>query len=161
MIVIGIQNKIDLLETDNSACLCPKEFLESIIKSTESLLYWHEQGHDVHLWIPCQKHNSWDISREVESKLYTACNKWQAIKNDTTAAEMMLGLAESDIPMTLMTKEMANFAGKLVEQTIVSGKEDLREKIFGQSLSWFMEGGELALKLESKKEKSSGRKRKR
>ena len=63
---------------------------------------------------------------------------------------MMLGLAESDIPMTLMTKEMANFAGRLVHQTIVSGKEDLRENIFGQSISWFVDGGEVALKLEGK-----------
>ena len=69
MIVIGIQNKMYLLETDNSASLESKEILETVIKSTESLLYWHEQGHDVYLWIPCWKDVPENVSEKMKSKL--------------------------------------------------------------------------------------------
>ena len=74
-------------------------------------------------------------------------------------AEMLAGFSGADVSDAPVTARMANFAGKLADRTIVSGKEDFRENIFGQSLSWFMDGGELALGLESKKKKSSGRKR--
>lgn len=138
MLIIGTANKLNMKNyTDMS--VPTRDVLETVIKSSKTLSHWDEQGHYVHLWIPF-----WiNMDDDIKDCLSRTSSSWQCIETDITISEMMQPFIDYNIPMTTISHNAANFAGRLGCRTIISDRRKLRRGIFGPSISWFVERGRL------------------